>query len=497
MADSEEMFEASRLILLGQAGHRQLRARLRSERVEVLRATLLAMAYSGEARFLPDLLPYLDHDDYSLVGPAIMLVTARPKAAWPLLVRMAKAGSVSATSQIGRYENLATPILEELFKHRKPEIRITAMHALGREFLFRGLEDADWSVSRAAVDALIWDRSIREKLVFHRLARVRAFSAELAQKWTIDDLSLWARVARDKNPEVRKRSMYHLAPLMMNWREPLRAEGRRAAIESVAAGIENGPAKVRTAATHAVRSWALGWDETRHQLPADDLSRVLKVLGSRKLRDELVRQSQDDDYRNSGVQSMGIHMAHALVCLAITGDSRAHDLIVERISLMQEDMMTHRYLLVALKYCGDRGSRTLHTMLDDAMQAARDSLEPNKVGSMLFDVLIAVASIGDEQSYARLTKTALDRGEHQRIRISVIDVIGRTMRGEYFQTIRAIAEDKTEDVNVRFFAVNSLAHCPQPEALTALEALTKDSVERIAKYAQFSIGTWKENRDRR
>lgn len=190
-------------------------------------------------------------------------------------------------------------------------------------------------------------------------------------------------------------------------------------------------------------------------------------------------------------------MAHALVCLAITGDSRAQDLIVKRISLMQDDMMTHRYLIVALKYCGDRGRRTLYSMLDDATQAARDQLDPNAVGSITFDVLIAVASIGDEQSYARLTKIALDRGEPRPIRISVIDVIGRTMRGEYFQTIRAVAEDRTEDVNVRFFAVNSLAYCPQPEALTALEALAKDPVERIAKYAQFSIGTWKENRDRR
>lgn len=497
MVDSTEMFEASRLIMLGEAGHGRLRARLRSGEAEVVRATLLAMAYSGEARFLPDMLPFLDHEDYSLVGPATLAVTAHPKAAWPLLVRMARAGSVDATHQIGRYENMPRSMLEELFKHRKPEIRIAAMHRLGREFLYKGLDDSDWNVCRAAVRALIWDRSIREQLVFHRLGRVRAFSAELAQTWTIDDLSLWARVARDKNPEVRKWAMYHLAPLMMNWREPARAEGRKAAIEAVAAGIEDGPAKVRTAATHAVRSWALGWDEVRHLLPADDLSRVLKVFESRKLRDELVRQSQDDDYRNSGVQSMGIHMAHALVCLAITGDSRAHDLIIKRISLMRNDSMTHRYLLVALKYCGDRGKRTLHSMMDDVVQAARDGLGFNEVGSAAFDILIAVASIGDEQSYARLTGLALDRGEPSTIRRHLIDVIGRTMHGEYFETIRTIAEDRTEDVDVRFTAINSLAYCPQQEALTALEGLAKDPIERIVKYAQYSIGRWEENRNRR
>lgn len=485
MANSEAMFEASRLLLLGENGRSALLARLNSTDPEVARATIIVLARSGESRYLANVLSYLDHKDGRMALAAGPAVTNQPAASWPILVRMARAGSVGATRQIGRYTSPPQPILEELFSHRLPEVRMAAMHWLGRDYFFRALEDPDWNVCRAAVRRLIWDRSIREQLLFHRIDRVRAFGAELAQTWTMDDLSLWARVARDRNPVVRKWAMYHLAPVMMNWREPERAN-REAAIEAVAAGIENGPAAVRTAAVHAVRSWALGWEEVRSQWPPDTVARVRQVFASRKLRDELVRQSRTDDYLNMGVQSMGIHMTHALVCLAMTGDDRAHDLILAKLD-QEEDVFARRPLVVALKDCGQRGIETLHRMLDEARDEGRSP----------FNVLIAMAKSGDKRSEARLRQMATDKSEPEDLRKGVVDVIGRSMQGEYFDTILIVAKDASESRFLRIIAITSLAYCPQAEALVALEGLTQDPVESIARYAKFSIDTWKENKQRR
>ena len=486
-----DLFEASNLLLSGKAGEQELIHRALSGTKGKHWAAAVALAYSGDARFVEPLLPLLDVEEMSGIGYA--LVTQHPKVAWPVLLRMANRGSVNAVEEISRYKSRRHDALDRLTRHPSYQIRIRALQLMGSvPHLERAIDDRSHLVVRAAVERLLrFSNYDKSKLYFHSRARIRAYAAELTDRWASVDYDLWARLAKDENAEVRYWAMTRLAKLTQ------RLGAHAEAIDAVRMGVLNGPPKVREVAVFTLRGWLFRWDDALENWPVREVEKVKKILQLKVTRDELLRQERDltRHYVNTLYVDFPIDPGKAL---AMSGDKRAGELLFEMIrGDLRHSFNEHETHIEALALIEKQEARRiLHDIIYAAMK--RPPLPANSGNDYEASVLLqhsmkTLRDIGVTVDFDSFARIARDKTLDYRLRDAFVQALGYI---EHPTTLRAVietAEDQSEVDTVRFNAIFGLALNPSKDALAAILRLKEHSERNIAFLANSAEEQWRKS----
>lgn len=491
-ADAKLVLRYGNLLMEGPAGVREVQRVIRSGKPAERRAAALTMLHERKVEHQSFLLEFIDDKEIEWIAEQAISIDS--KRAWPILLKMARAGNETATRRLYGYEALRESAYLALKEHKSPGVRLAALHGLARPELFeKALSDPDWNVTRGAVRWLLGSREYSPKLYFHEIDRVRVFAAEFTQRWSEADYVMWAKIARDPHPEVRYWAMYVLAAPWMA--EP----GRSAAIESVRLACVNGPPKVRTAAVHAIRCWMLGWvdphsDESR-RWPEDVKAKVHQILSTKAVRDELHRQALEE--AREYINHMGTHPMLAAEAFARSSDSRAGATLERILEMDAAPVFNERskYVFAYEFVKSDDVARRLHNLIYKTVgKTPRSGNVGNDLQATynLISAMTVLSRLGSDVDADRFVAIANNRRLNHTLREPFLQALGHIDNPKTLRALIAIAKSSGESLALRANAIHGLGNNPSRLALETLTELRASPDRSTTMSARIAEENWLE-----
>lgn len=485
-ADPKLLTQNAELLLAGAAGERALIKEARSKAPLRAQAARLMMLGSAEGKYLPILLEELGEDSPSR-AVADKAITLYPKAAWPILQRLAQQGHPGAFAAIRNYATLGEPELIQLARHTSPTVRAEAiLNVEDKATLLAAVEDHAERVQRNAVSRLMNGGEVDTKpLLHHRNPHIRALAAEFTSPWTDKDFPDWIRLASDPSPQVRRWAVLQLAPLGVEWGH---GPWTTAGIDAVGRAMKEGPETVRAHAVLAARSWILDWPEIHTRWTPDQIRRARAIFRFPEFRNAVYTQARHERQWSGSVDILGIQAAPAFEALALSGDRRT--LAVSRRGIGREPWNRIEWIK-ALRYLP--GPRTVDYLFDLIDLTTRRPAPPENnmqdyEADQVFGFSAEVLRALGVHNYSRVIAHIDNPRLAPAFRSSLAQSFGYADSLPLFQSVERLIQNESLPALARTQAINGLRGSPRPEADSLLTKLAREStVETIRLTAQNTL----------
>lgn len=455
--------------------------------IKTRRSAATEVLFSERHDALPIVLLLADETDEQLRDIAFDAVTRYPLECWPILLQMARGGSAGAANLIGRYVNLRDKVATELADSPHAVIRAWSLNYMPDAVAEKRLNDPSIEVCRVAIGKLsMASLERRDALLYDKRTRVRILAAEREfYGHTEEDIAKWARVARDPDPTVRYWALHHFVSM---GRSKTTSRDRLAAIAAVERNLSMGPAVVRRAATYAVRGWLLEWEATEKSWGAREINAVKRMLKTKALRDELYKQATTEKTSTSHGMVGNAAVAHAAESLAMSGDSRAANVLLELIRTKKQP--DHYYLVKWFAHIPKKAAaKPLLTLVDVGIGKRRlENVETSlQADNLLGHSLEALRPHMDRPIIDRLLKMMRDQSIMEHRRMTIMHALTLTRDARVGNEIAKLALDNGVENSVRFTAINKLADSGTPSARAVLKQLRSDNNEDIRATAKWAL----------